>query len=121
MLYLDLISVKLYFLSVRPFASHFPVLDLSYGVLGLSSFVFLLSLQCLRDALVMSQACPQVSTYSSSCLCQDLFHAEGFSNDSQRKSERPNTFHNMSFSLIANRKTFEVSTQSFARLFFTIY
>ena len=45
-------------------------------VLGLSSFVlfvFLLSLQCLCNALVMSQACPQVSIYSFCCLCQDLF------------------------------------------------
>ena len=45
-------------------------------VLGLSSFVlfvFLLSLQCLCDAPVMSQACPQVSKYSFCCLNHYLF------------------------------------------------
>ena len=36
-------------------------------------FVFLFPLQCLCDALVMSQAYPKVSTYASCCLCQDLF------------------------------------------------
>ena len=93
-------------------------------VLGLSSFVlfvFLLSLQCLCDALVMSQACPQVSTYSLCCLCQDLFQAEGFSKDLQRKSERPNTFLNMSFSLIAKRKTFESQYPVLCKTIFTIY
>ena len=74
-------------------------------VLGFSSFVlfvFLLSLQCLCIALDMSQACPQVSTYSFCCLCQYLFQAVGFSKDLQRKSEWQYTFLNMSFLLIAN-------------------
>ena len=92
--------------------------------LGLSSFVlfvFLLSLQCLCDALVMSQACPQVSTYSLCCLCQDFFQAEGFSKDLQRKSERLNTFLNMSFSLIAIGKTFETQNSVLCAVIFKIY
>ena len=93
-------------------------------VQGLSSFalfVFLLSLQCLCDALVMSQACPQVSTYSLCCLCKDLFQAEGFSKDLQRKSERLNTFLNMSFSLIAIGKTFESQNPVLCVIIFKIY
>ena len=93
-------------------------------VLGLSSFVlfvFLLSLQCLCITLVMSQACPQVSTYSLCCLCQYLFQAEGFSKDLQRKSERQYTFLNMSFSLIANRQTFESQYLVLCKTICTIY
>ena len=93
-------------------------------VLGLSSlvlFVFLLSLQCLCITLVMSQVCPQVSTYSLCCLCQYLFQAEGFSKDLQRKSERQFTFLNMSFSLIANRQTFESQYLVLCKTICTIY
>ena len=46
-------------------------------VLGLSSFVLLLSLQWLCDALVMSSSLSILLC----CLCQDLFQAEGFSKD----------------------------------------
>ena len=74
------LAVKVYFLSMRPSVGLFSVLGLSSFVL----FVFLLSSQCLCDALVMSQARPQVSTYSLCCLCKDLFQAEGVSKDYKR-------------------------------------
>ena len=45
---------------------------------SLSWIVFLLSGQCFCDVPVMSQACPQVSTYSLCCLSHYLFRTEGF-------------------------------------------
>ena len=72
-------------------------------------------------ALVMSQACPQVSTYSLCCLCQYLFQAEGFSKDLHWKSERQYTFLNMSFSLIANRQTFESQYLVLCKTICTMY
>ena len=89
-------------------------------VLGLSSFVlfvFLCSLQCPCNALIMSQACPQVSTYSS---C-GLFKTEGSIKDLKRKSERPIIFFNMSFSVIANRNTFESQYPVLGKIIFTFY
>ena len=95
-------------------------------VLGLSSFVlfvvFTMSLCCAVSLSLspMSQAYPQVLTYSLGCLCQELFQTEGFGKDLQRKSERPNTFLNVSFSSIADGKI-ESQHPVLCKYIFTIY
>ena len=58
--------------------SNIAILLWSFGkmvlsVHGFAQIVVLLSFQCVCDALVISQAFPQVSSYSLYCLYHDLF------------------------------------------------
>ena len=82
-------------------------------VLGLS----FLSFCCLYNVFVMPLS-SSLNIFLMLSLPRPFIQAEGFSRDIQRKSERPNTFLNMSFSLIANRQTFESQYPVFLKTIF---
>ena len=71
---------------MQPFASTFYVLSLS-NLVSIGHSYCLLSWHCLGNVPVISEAYPQVSTYSFCFLYHDLFWTDGFRKALQRLSK----------------------------------